>query len=121
MSRLLACAVLAASSYAATPLFQSSFDSSADRWTAVHGVSSIDTSVQHNGRKSLRVEPGNSPGNSQDACIRSAPISLTIGKRYQLSGWVRTNGIEVRDLDRVPIATGAALTMASMPFDVHSA
>jgi len=117
MSRLLACAVLAVSSYAATPLFVSSFDSSADRWTAIHGVSTVDTSVQRNGRKSLRVEPGN----SQDASIRSAPISLTIGKRYELSGWVRTSGIDVRDLDRVPIATGAAITMASMPFDVHSA
>src|SRR5258708_32091769 len=122
MSRFLACALLAVSAYAATtPLFQSSFDSSADRWAAVHGVSSIDASVQHNGRKSLRVEPGSSASGSMDACVRSAPISLTIGKRYELSGWVRTSGIEVQDLDRVPIATGAALSMASMPFDVHSA
>src|SRR5260370_35674736 len=121
MSRLIACAFLAVSAYAATPLFQSSFDNSAGGWTAVHGVSSIDASVQHNGRKSLRVEPGESPGGSMDACVHSATISLTIGKRYELSGWVRTSGIEVRDLDRVPIATGAALTMASMPFDVHSA
>src|SRR5258708_7682270 len=121
MSRFLACALLAVSAYAATtPLFQSSFDSSADRWAAVHGVSSIDASVQHNGRKSLRVEPGSSASGSMDACVRSAPISLTIGKRYELSGWVRTSGIEVQDLDRVPIATGAALSMASMPFDVHS-
>src|SRR5271157_3964446 len=29
--------------------------------------------------------------------------------------------IAMRDLDRSPIAIGAALTMASMPFDVHSA
>src|SRR5258707_2338402 len=117
MSRFLACALLAVSAYAATPpLFQSSFDSSADRWAAVQGVSSIDASVQHNGRNSLRVEPGS----AHDACVRSAPISLTIGKRYELSGWVRTSGIEVQDLDRVPIATGAALSMASMPFDVHS-
>ena len=116
MSRFVACALLAVSAYAATPLFHSSFDSSADRWTAVHGVSTIDPAVQRDGRKSLRVEPGN----SQDACIRSTPIPLTIGKRYELSGWVRTSGVEVRDLDRSPIATGAALTMASMPFDVHS-
>ena len=38
-----------------------------------------------------------------------------------MSGWVRTENLEVRDLDRSPIAIGAALTMASMPFDVHSA
>jgi len=34
---------------------------------------------------------------------------------------VRTEALEVRDLDRSPIASGATLTMASMPFDVHSA
>ena len=52
--------------------------------------------------------------------MRSSAVSLTIGKRYELSGWVRTEAISVRDLDRSPIATGAALSMASMPFDVHS-
>src|SRR5690242_5663955 len=117
MSRLVACALFAVSAYAATPLFQASFDGSGDRWTAIRGASAIDSSVQRDGRKSLRVEPGSSP----DACIRSSSISLTIGKRYELSGWVRTEGLEVRDLDRSPIATGATLTMASMPFDVHSA
>jgi hypothetical protein len=50
-----------------------------------------------------------------------APVSLSIGKRYELSGWVRTEDVEVRDLDRSPIAVGATLAMASMPFDVHSA
>jgi hypothetical protein len=58
---------------------------------------------------------------SPDACIRLAPVALTLGKRYELSGWVRTEALEVRDLDRSPIASGATLTMASMPFDVHSA
>ena len=48
-------------------------------------------------------------------------MTLTLGKRYELSGWVRTEALEVRDLDRSPIASGATLTMASMPFDVHSA
>ncbi len=33
---------------------------------------------------------------------------------------MRTENIAVRDLDRSPIATGATLTMASMPFDVHA-
>src|ERR1051326_1870634 len=117
MSRLLTCALLAVSAYAATPLFQASFDNSGDRWTAVRGTAAIDSTVQRDGRKSLRVEPGT----SADACVRSSSIALTIGKRYELSGWVRTEGLEVRDLDRSPIATGATLTMASMPFDVHSA
>ena len=43
-----------------------------------------------------------------------------IGKRYELTGWIRTEQLNVRDLDRSPIATGASLSMASMPFDVHS-
>ena len=55
-----------------------------------------------------------------DACVRSAPVSLTFGKRYELSGWVRTEDVRVEDSGRTPIAIGAALTMASMPFDVHS-
>jgi hypothetical protein len=50
-----------------------------------------------------------------------APVALSIGRRYELSGWVRTEDLQVRDLDRSPIAIGASLTMASMPFDVHSA
>jgi hypothetical protein len=33
---------------------------------------------------------------------------------------VRTDSLTVHDTDRSPIATGAALSMASMPFDVHS-
>ena len=116
MSRFLLCALLAASAYAGSPLYQASFDGSGGHWTAVHGAAVLDPSVQRAGQKSLRVESGT----SGDACVRSAPITLTIGKRYELSGWVRTEGLEVRDLNRSPIATGATLTMASMPFDVHS-
>jgi len=44
-----------------------------------------------------------------------------MGKRYELSGWIRTEALQIHDLDRSPIASGATLTMASMPFDVHSA
>lgn len=75
-----------------------------------------DSAVIYQGRKSLRVEAGA----SQDASVRSAPIALTIGKRYELSGLIRTDRLTVRDLDRTPIATGAALSMASLPLDVHS-
>ena len=77
---------------------------------------SVDASVSHQGGKSLRIQPGASP----DASVRSAPVALRIGKSYELTGWVRTEDLQVRDLDRSPIAIGAVLTMASMPFDVHS-
>jgi hypothetical protein len=115
--RLVVGLLLAALAQAATPLFHGSFDKADHGWTVMRGAASPDTAVLRDGRRSLRVEPGSSP----DACVRSAPVSLTLGKRYELSGWVRTDAIAVRDLDRSPIATGAALTMASMPFDAHSA
>ena len=86
-------------------------------WTTIRGSGIADSSVTHDAKKSLRVEPA--AGNS-DAAMRSAPIPLTIGKTYELTGWVRTQDLTVHDIDRSPIPQGAALTMASMPFDVHS-
>ena len=103
--------------HAGTPLFRPALERGATGWTAERGVLAVDASVSHENNKSLRVEPGSSP----DACIRSAPVSLRVGKSYELIGWVRTEDVQVRDLDRSPIAIGAALSMASMPFDVHSA
>src|SRR5712671_5101821 len=100
----------------AAPLFQASFDTTSKQWEAVRGAATTDDKVQHGKRNSLRVEPTG----LSDARIQSTPVTLTIGKRYELSGWVRTEKLEVRDLDRSPIATGASLGMASMPFDVHS-
>ncbi len=76
----------------------------------------LDSSVQHDKRSSVRVEAAGDSG----AFVRSTPVNLTVGKRYELSGWVRTENLRVRDVDRSPIATGASLGMASMPFDVHS-
>ena len=102
---------------AATPLFNASFDNSNPAWTTLRGTAAVDTAVLHDGQKSMRVEPDAS---GRDAAIRSAPIALTIGKRYQLTGWIKTDQLVVRDLDRTPIAIGAALTMASAPFDMHS-
>ena len=116
MRRLALFICLAASLPAATPLYQSSFEGTGVEWNALRGTGVADSVVTYQGRKSLRVEAGT----SQDACVRSAPIALTIGKRYELSGWIRTKRLTVRDLDRSPIAIGAALSMASMPFDVHS-
>jgi hypothetical protein len=118
MFRLACCLVLAIAAQAATPLFQIKFDRPGQGWTVIRGVAAADAAVLHNNNKSLRMEAAAQGG---DACVRLAPVSLTIGKRYEVTGWVRTEGLTVRDLDRSPIAIGAALTMASMPFDVHSA
>lgn len=103
----------AIAAHAATTVYQASVD----QLTVVRGAAAADAAIHHTAPKSLRVEPG---GPYPDALVRSAPVSLTLGKRYELSGWVRTESLTVRDTDRSPIATGAALTMASMPFDVHS-
>ncbi len=122
MLRVVCCLTVAAAAglttASATPLYQSSFDKPNQGWTVVRGSAVPDGAVLREGRKSLRLEPGAQAG---DASVRLAPVALTIGKRYELSGWVRTEGVVVRDLDRSPIAIGTALTMASMPFDVHSA
>jgi hypothetical protein len=85
-------------------------------WTTVRGTAAPDPAVRHGDAVSVRLD-GNGSG---DVCVRSAPVSLTIGKHYELNGWVRTDSARVRDLGRSPIAAGATLAMASMPFDVHS-
>jgi len=103
---------------AATPLFNSSFEKPKETWTPIRGSASLDSQVLHEGRKSLRIEKAS---NAPDAAIALSPVSLTIGKRYELSGWARTEDLSVHDSARTPIGSGAALTMASMPFDVHSA
>jgi hypothetical protein len=122
MFRLTCCLLMATMAqtmaHAAGPVFQSSFQKPEHGWTVVHGSASTDSAVLHDGQKSLRVERD---ATSPDASVRLAPVPLTIGKRYELSGWVKTEDLEVRDVDRSPIAVGAALSMASMPFDVHSA
>ncbi len=114
MIRLVLCFCAALSLHAASPLFQ---NQASDAWTPLHGSVVSDDSVRHNNSKSLRVEA--TPA-SPDAAARSSAIHLTIGKTYEISGWVRTEGLAVKDLGRSPIASGAALSMESMPFDVHS-
>ena len=94
MFRLLCCLSAALAAYGATPLFQSSFEKSNQGWTAVRGKATPDSAVLHGGNKSLRLEAAKSGG---DAVVRFAPVSLTIGKRYELSGWVRTEDLTVRD------------------------
>jgi hypothetical protein len=111
--RTLFLCLIAVAAQAATTVYQASLD----QLTVVHGAAAADSDIHHTAPKSLRVEPG---GQYPDALLRSAPVALTIGKRYQLSAWVRTESLTVRDTGRSPIATGAAVSMASMPFDVHS-
>src|SRR5215831_12411647 len=94
------------------------YNASLDNLTVLHGAATPDAAVHRTAPRSLRIEPG---GQYPDVIVHSAPVNLTIGKRYELSGWVRTESLKVRDTDRSPIATGASLSMASMPFDVHSA
>ena len=91
--------------------------SSQTSWDVLRGKAVRDDAVQHNSQASLRVESSS----GSDAYILSKPVELIIGKRYQLSGWIKTNGLHVSDSGRSPIAVGAALTMASMPWDMHSA
>src|SRR5438552_2141673 len=116
MRPLLVSLAIVAPLFAATSLFQGSFENSNNGWTVVRGTGVTDPAVTHENSKSMRIEPGS----GQDACVRSSSVALTIGKRYELSGWIRTDRLTVRDLDRSPIAIGAVLSMASMPFDVHS-
>jgi len=116
MIRVACCLLAALAAHAATPLYQTSVEKS--NWTAVRGTATPDAAVLHGNNKSLRLEGTKT---DPDVVVRFTPIPLTIGKRYELAGWVRTEDLTVRDLDRSPIAVGAALTMASMPFDVHSA
>jgi hypothetical protein len=118
MCRLILCLSAALAANAATPLFTGSFDKPNGSWTAFHGSAAPDANVLHSGNKSLRVEAA---AGAPDARVSSAAIPLTIGKRYELSGWVRTEELSVSDVERTPITSGAALAMASMPFDVHSA
>jgi hypothetical protein len=96
---------------AATPLYSPSVESP-QNYTVLSGAARLDSAVAHDGAKALRTEG--------TAVVRFPSVKLTIGKRYELTGWVRTENLQVRDTDRSPIATGAAISMASMPFDVHS-
>ena len=118
--RKLALGLLSVSALIAAPPYQASFlnsrDANAKQWEAQRGIATPDSQVQREGHASLRVEPNG----VSDAYVHSTPVTLTVGKSYELSGWLRTDKLDVRDTDRSPIATGASIGMASMPFDVHT-
>src|SRR5580704_16435587 len=109
--RKLALGLLAISALTAAPPYQASFlnsrDVNAKQWEAQRGIAGADTQVQREGHASLRVEPNG----ASDAYVLSTPVALTVGKSYELSGWMRTDKLDVRDTDRSPIATGASLSM----------
>ncbi len=85
-------------------------------WQVVRGAGLMDRKSAHDGKASLRVEAAD----LSDSRVESAPIELEIGKLYEVRAWVRTDQLAVRDLDRSPVAIGAAISMASLPFDYHS-
>jgi hypothetical protein len=107
--RIFVCLFLAISAFGV------SFDANS-KWQAVRGAASVDEQIQRGKHASVRVEPKQ----NSSAYILSAPVTLTVGKRYEISAWIRTENLKVLDLDRTPIATGASIAMASMPWDVHS-
>ena len=88
---------------AASPVFHAAFENSDSSWTTLRGAAIIDSAVTHENLKSMRVEPD---AGGRDAAIQSVPMALTIGKRYELTGWIRTERVSVRDLGRTPIAIG---------------
>jgi hypothetical protein len=118
MFRLLCCLSIVLAAEGATPVFQTSFEKPGRDFNVLQGTAAPDSTVMRSDNASLRLEPAKE---GDGAVVRFAPVALTIGKRYELSGWVRTEELAVKDLGRSPIAVGAALTMASMPWDVHSA
>ncbi|HTB17021.1 MAG TPA: C45 family autoproteolytic acyltransferase/hydrolase, partial [Bryobacteraceae bacterium] len=117
MRQLLLALLVVASLRGGTPLFHASFDSPKPAWTTLRGTAATDAVVTHDGQMSMRLESGSA---ARDARVQSTAIALTIGKSYELTGWIHTDKLTVHDLDRSPIATGAALSMASLPFDVQS-
>jgi|SRR5579884_3204623 len=108
--RFLTVAAIAVSCAFAAPPFHASFATAAARGAAT------DDTIRHEGHPSLRLDGDG----AHEGQAFSAPVSLTIGHSYILSGWIRTQDVRVHANDRAPVITGAELAMESMPFDVHS-
>lgn len=85
-------------------------------WTVARGAAVVDGKAARHGKASLRIETRD----LADTRVESAPIRLTVGRRYEIRAWVRTRDLEVQDREPSATSTGAALSMASLPFDVHS-
>lgn len=115
MPRLTFWLLLALPLSAGSPVFNGSFDTQKN-WTVVRGIGFVDPAVRHEEHKAMVLQPMQ----TSDAYVVSPPVKLTMGKRYEVSGYVRTDGVRTEDTGRSPIAVGAAVSMASMPWDVHS-
>ena len=87
-------------------------------WKAISGTAAVDPAIRHDQHSSIRLQPGEG---GLETKVELPPITLLPGKNYVLTGWVRTAGVAIEDRGRSPIAMGAAISMASMPFDMHSA
>src|ERR1700749_3232997 len=81
------CLLIISIAQASNPLFQASFQNRTRDWTVDRGTATLDASVVHDKSPSLRVERDAA---APDSCVRLAPISLVLGKHYDLSGWIRT-------------------------------
>ena len=103
--------------HAATPLYQPSIDKPEDSTVNPAGSATVDTAVQRNGAKSVRLD---APKGRMPSVVRFPAVNLTSASATSSPAGSEPRTSTVRDLDRSPIATGAALSMASMPFDVHS-
>lgn len=86
-------------------------------WKPLHATAVADSAVLHQGKASLRVEPGSSPS---EALVRGRALNLTVGKRYRVEGWLRTQTLSIGDGNRTTVPTGLALSMASIPWDVQT-
>jgi hypothetical protein len=110
--------LLALISILPSPGFSASVNFTGKPVKTVSGLSNIDPAIRHDGHDSVRLQPGEE---GRETKIELAPVALIPGKQYVLSGWVRTADVAVEDTARSPIAIGATISMASMPFDVHAA
>ena len=118
MTRAFFALALAVSLHAATPLYQTSIDKP-QSYAVLRGAAKPDPDVLHNNNKSLRVEAAKA--GTSAAVVASPPsTSPSASATSSPAGSAPTTSASAI-LDRSPIATGATLSMASMPFDVHSA
>ena len=92
---LISCLLIASVGQASTSLYQGSFERGHGDWTAIRGLATADSRVLHGKSGSLRIERD---AVSQDARVGLKPLTLVLGKRYESSGWVRTEALQVRDL-----------------------
>ncbi len=86
-------------------------------WQAQRGSAAPDAAVRREGKDSVRIEAGATPS---EAVVRGPQVSLKVGQRYKLEGWLKTQSLTVSASDRTTVPTGASLSMASMPWDVHT-